>query len=348
MFKSVSYLFILIALFFSMLALYEPEPYYKGELSDHFDGSRFFDPLNSSPHKFGDFIKWKLGSTKAKWPKWIDIKAASNIQERVYGKELKVTWINHATVLLQTQGLNVLTDPVFSERTSPVKWAGPKRVHSPGISLDKLPPIDVVLVSHDHYDALDVPTLEMLWERDKPRIFAGLGVDAIVRKESELDIQLEVLDWWESASLAEDMVVYFTPVQHWSKRWIGDRNYTLWGGFVLESPYGNIYFSGDSGYTDYFKITRDKFEQFRLALIPIGAYAPRWFMAYSHINPEEAVQAFKDLNTDYALGIHWGTFQLTDESREEPIERLASARQSIDDGDNRFRVLEPGDTWWVE
>ncbi len=260
-----------------------------------------------------DVLKMRFGSEWAKWPDWVDSPAALKPIERVTGAESWVTVINHATVLIQSAGYNILTDPIFSERCSPVSFIGPKRVRAPAIAFEELPKIDVIVISHDHYDHLDLPTLKRLIARDNPQIFVGLRVGQYI--DSSL---VHELDWWESVQVAPDLKVTFVPTQHFSGRGLFDRFSTLWGGFVLETAAKKIYFGGDSGYAGHYKQTFEKFGPMDIALLPIGAYRPRDFMRYAHIDPAEAVKAHQDLHAKKSVAMHYGTFQLSAEPLNEP------------------------------
>ncbi len=263
-----------------------------------------------------------------------------------------ITWIGHSTVLVQMGGLNILLDPVFSQRASPVQFAGPKRHQAPGIALDKLPPIDLVLISHNHYDHLDKASVQALSKQatGSPLFVVPLGV-----KKWMLDQGIErvqQLDWWEKIALG-GLEVHFTPVQHWSARSLADRRATLWGGYALLAPDFHLYFSGDTGYSPDFKDTQQHFAPrqtpalgggFDLALIAVGAYEPRWFMKDQHVNPAEAVQVHLDLQAKRSIGVHWGTFDLTDESLDQPPIDLAIARQARGMPQHEFDVMAIGQT----
>ncbi len=257
------------------------------------------------------------------------------------------TWIGHATVLLQAGGLNILTDPIFSERASPVSWAGPKRKTLPALTLADLPHIDVVIVSHNHYDHLDLPTLQALnAQAGGPPLFVmPLGVGDWLRRHGIGHVAQ--LDWWQSMTVAGARL-HFVPVQHWSARSLFDRFETLWGGWVIEtgSEHGplKIFFTGDSGYSQDFADIRRRFGDMDIALIPIGAYAPRWFMRHQHVNPAEAVQVHLDLHAKRSLGIHWGTFELTDEALDEPPVALRQALRARAIDEQSFVTLPPGGT----
>lgn len=255
-------------------------------------------------------------------------------------------------MLVQAGRLNVLTDPMFSERASAVQFIGPKRAQPPGMALKDLPPIDVVLISHNHYDHLDKQSVLDLAARSAqagqtPTLFlVPLGVKAWF---TDLGIGNVVeLDWWEQ-HVHQGVAFNFTPVQHWSARGLGDRSQTLWGGYAVFAPDFHWYFSGDTGYSKDFADTRERFSArnaggFDLALIAVGAYEPRWFMKEQHVNPAEAVQIHKDLGAKRSVGVHWGTFSLTDESLDQPPKDLAQARQAQGLRDDEFFLMKIGET----
>jgi len=263
-----------------------------------------------------------------------------------------VTWIGHATVLVQLGGLNVLTDPMFSLRASPLSFIGPERAQKPGLWLHELPHIDLVLISHNHYDHLDDDSVAALVRQagGPPLFVVPLGLKAWFAKR---DItQVVELDWWQSHRLGEVEVV-LTPVQHWSGRGLTDRMATLWGGYALFSRELHLFFAGDTGYSKDFADIRDRFAErqgpaqgggFDIALLPIGGYEPRWFMQRQHVNPDEAVHIHRDLGAKASLGIHWGTFNLTDESLDEPPRALAQARRAQGVADSAFFTLAIGQT----
>lgn len=317
-------------------------PYYDGPRSDHFDGLRFFNPGSPTTDRgLADILRWRLGSRPAPWPRSV---AVSPVVPEPGVDRLRVTMVGHATLLIQAPGLNLLTDPVWSQRASPFRQFGPRRVTRPGIAFEDLPPIDAVLLSHNHYDHLDIATLARLHAEHRPLIVTPLGNDAIVRR-SIPDARLAVGDWGDSIALADGTEIGIVPANHWSARGAGDRRMALWGGFMLRTPAGLVYFAGDTGYGGgaIFRTMRERHGAPDLALIPIGAYAPRWFMGPQHVDPDEAVRILLDLDARQALGIHWGSFQLTDEPREEPVERLRQSleRRGIDPA--RFRPATPGE-----
>ncbi len=337
---------LIVAFFVTQYAMRFVTRYYHGPVSDHFDGRRFFLPNVPDPRGAFAVWRWSLTRKPAPWPRWLPVEQ-SMPPARVEGGELHTTFIGHATVLIQTQGLNILTDPVYSERMSPVAFAGPKRVRAPGVAFDHLPKIDVVTVSHNHYDHLDLATLKRLWERDRPRIVTPLGNDTIIRRAIP-EAQIVTLDWAQKAEIAPGMALHCLPAQHWSARWGWDRDYALWASFALTTPQGNVYLAGDMGYNAALmqEVGRE-FGGFRFALMPIGAYAPRWFMAHSHIDPADAVRAAQDLQAQHILAIHHGTIQLTDEALDAPVEELATALATQGMPPESFRALPVGASWQV-
>jgi L-ascorbate metabolism protein UlaG (beta-lactamase superfamily) len=323
--------------------------YYDGPVSDHFDGMRFFDVHGSAPKSFTDQWRWWRSGERQKWPEWAPSPHSDRPPARVDGPEWRISYVGHASLLLQTSGLNILIDPVWSERASPVSFAGPKRVNDPGIPFDALPPIDVALVSHCHYDHLDVETLSRLTAAHRCRVIAPLGNDTII-KNHDSAIETEAYDWHQHIDLGRGLNLSFVPTRHWSARGLTDRNKALWASFVIETPAGRIYHVADSGYGDgqHFRAARDRYGPFRLAVLPIGAYEPRWFMRDMHMNPAESVKAFRDCGAEFALGHHYGTFQLTDEAIDAPVTALEVARVHAEIEPERFRLLQPGQVWEVE
>jgi len=321
-----------------------PNRYYQGPISDHFDGRLFHLPGYTQDKSVRDRLRWMFGSDKARWPRHAPSPFADTPPARVAG--LRVTLVGHASFLIQVAGLNLLIDPVWSDRASPVAWAGPRRVNPPGIAWSALPAIDTVLVTHNHYDHLDLPTLARLRARQPARILAPLGNDKIIDAALGQGAT-EAMDWGESRVLSPQVTAFLRPAAHWSARGLRDRRMALWGAFTLATPSGIIHHIGDTGYGDggTFRAIRTEFGPPRLAILPIGAYAPRWFMRAAHMDPDEAVQAMQDLGAAQALGHHWGTFQLTDEPIEEPAARLSIARDKAGLAADRFPALRPGEVW---
>ena len=256
---------------------------------------------------------------------------------------IRVTMIGHASLLIQVAGLNILTDPIWSERASPVSFAGPKRVAAPGIAFDDLPPIDVVLISHCHYDHFDVATLRRLQVAHAPLFVLPLGNDTILRAAVPA-ARCVVGDWWDRLPIGEGITTTITPAYHWANRWPSDVRMALWAGHWLDTPAGAIWFAGDTAYGNgaIFGQIRERLGAPDVALIPIGAYAPRWFMAGQHVDPAEAVRIFGEVDAKQALGIHWGTFQLTDEARDAPQIALAEALDAATIPREKFVAAPPG------
>ena len=332
---------ILMALMLSACGVVSAKPY---PVNDHSDDSRFYN-RDGSDKGLSDISRflWESLWNESAWPEALPNPEPSEIPDRVE-QGIHTTYINHATVLIQVDGLNILTDPIWSERASPVTFAGPKRIRPPGVAIDDLPEIDLILISHNHYDHLDLDTLQRLWERDKPIIVTPLGNAALMARRG---ITAFARDWGESVGVREDVTVTVERVQHWSSRWSADTNRALWGGFTVSTPGGAIYFAGDCGYSNAFAATAAARGPYRLALLPVGAYEPRWFMKASHMNPAEAVQAFADLGADTAIGIHWGVWQLTDEGIEAPRDDLATALATAGIAPARFPALAPGEAMTV-
>lgn len=282
--------------------------------SDHYNGSHFFNPWGVNNKKsFWDVLKWKISGSAEKWPESVKNPPTQLLPRPSSG--FTVTWVNHSTFLLQTPHLNILTDPIWSDRSSPVSFAGPERVRAPGISWEELPKIDVVVISHNHYDHLDVETLLKLEKRDQPHFYVALGDKDWLSKKGLTNVS--EMDWWQVIE-RPNLRLTFMPAQHWSARSLWDKNESLWGAWGIEVEGKRIYHAGDTGLGPHFKETRERWGAPDLALLPIGAYRPRWFMKDMHMNPEDAVEAFKLLETKEALGMHFGTFQLTDEKWDQP------------------------------
>lgn len=259
---------------------------------------------------------------------------------------LRITWIGHATLLMQTPDTAILTDPVFSQRASPLSFLGPARKTPPAVALDALPPLDYILLSHDHYDHLDADTIPRLAEQHDPVFLTPLGVDTHLQKWGARHI--EALDWWQYIDLG-GWRFHCTPAMHFSGRGLLNRNSTLWAGWYLENPAHDltIYFAGDSAYADLFETIRARLGAPEVALLPIGAYAPRWFMEPVHMDPAQSLQAFLDLEARYFIPTHWGTFDLADELLQEPpaLIQQAAAEQGVAD---RLHVLDIGEQFSLD
>ncbi len=323
--------------------------YYSGPVSDHFDGTLFYNAGGSVPRGWRELLKWQLNDRGSRWPKSFDSPyAGATPHQRVDGADLHVTMVGHATMLLQVAGLNILTDPVWAKRVSPFRMIGPTRRNAPGIEFDDLPPIDVVLLTHNHYDHLDLDTLKRLQARHDPLVVTPLGNDTIARTVAPR-LRFAVGDWGDSVEIADGVTVHFEPCHHWSARGSRDRRMALWAAFVLETPAGRVYHIGDTGFHDgiHYREVFDKYGGFRLALLPIGAYEPRWFMRDHHQNPQEAVEGMRLAGIQFAVGHHWGVFRLTNEAIDEPPLALSDALAATDIHPDRFRALLPGEMWSV-
>ena len=316
--------------------------YYSGPASDHFDGLRFHSPGQPLPDRsLREVMRWRREGQRAVWPQRVAVTPAL---PPARSAAPRITMIGHASLLIQIAGVNLLTDPVWSDRASPLRFAGPKRVTAPGIAFEDLPPIDAVLISHNHYDHLDLHSLRRLHARHRPLMVMPLGTDAPIRKALR-DARLAVGDWHDRIALEGGVCVTLTPANHWSARGVRDRRMALWSGFWIDSPQGRVWFAGDTGYGDgaVFRDLRRRYGAPDIALIPIGAYEPRWFMSAQHVAPDEAVQIFTDVGAGQALGFHWGTFQLTDEARDAPPQHLKAALAAAGLAPERFIALHPGD-----
>jgi len=322
---------------------------YDGPVSDHFDGERFFNPGKPERKTFATVLKWYATRERQPWPAFSDLPQTDTPPGAVAGNGLRVGFVGHTSLLIQTQGLNILTDPVWSDRASPFTWAGPKRAHPPGIRFDDLPAIDVVLISHNHYDHLDLTTVARLWQRDRPRIVVPLGNDTLIRGRVP-QARIKARDWGEQMAIAPGLTVHLEPSHHWSARTPWDRNRALWAAFVLVTPGGAIYFGGDSGYGDgdHFRAAAARYGSFRLAILPIGAYEPRWFMADNHMSPEEAIKAWRDLGQPPMLPTHYAMFQMADDGYQAPLRDLRAAMRADAVAEGRIRPLATGEHWWVE
>jgi N-acyl-phosphatidylethanolamine-hydrolysing phospholipase D len=252
---------------------------------------------------------------------------------------IQITWIGHSTFLIQADGVNILTDPIFNDRSSPFSFGGIRRLVPPGLKLEDLPPIHVVMISHNHYDHLDKHTLERLGNR--PAYFVPLGVAQSLKRE-KIENVVE-LDWWQASSSA-GLKLNSVPVQHFSGRTPFDRNETLWSGWIIEGKTGKIFFAGDTGYSPVFKEIRGRFGPMKISIIPIGAYRPRWFMKPVHVDPPEAVRIHQDINSQQSIASHWGTFKLSDEPIGEPQRYLEKALKDVGLDEKKFIIMKFGET----
>jgi L-ascorbate metabolism protein UlaG (beta-lactamase superfamily) len=304
-----------------------------GEFPKHFDGKRYYNPNAPRVGGFRDLIRWKLSTRPERSPRFVSDVDQTIPLRRIEGPELRATFVNHSTVLLQQNGFNILTDPIWSERTSPLSWIGPRRHRIPGISWDDVPPIDTVLLSHNHYDHLDLPTLRRLAARGNSTFIVPIGVAKLLRSKNIGPVQ--ELDWGESHALPR-FTVHSVPALHFSSRGLFDRNRTLWCGYMIECHGRMVYFAGDTAFGPHFAQIRRKFGSPHLALLPIGAYLPRWFMSPVHMDPEGAVKAHEILGAKTSIAIHHGTFQLADDGIDTPKKELAACAP------DSFLILDNG------
>lgn len=314
------------------------------ELAYSFDGSRYQLDGHRGDAGFGEILKWQMNSKRARWPRWIENRPQTPPPLRNEGDGVSATWIGHSTVLVQVAGLNILTDPFLSLRASPTQLAGPRRVRAPGLLPEAMPPIDILLISHNHYDHLDLPALAALSRHHTPHVITPRGNARLIAKASQR-FRIDELDWYEHFD-AGGARITVTPAFHWSKRTPFNTNQALWGAFVIETEAGIIYFAGDTGFGGgvSFSDVRRRFGAPRLSLLPIGAYEPRWFMSPQHMNPEEAVAAHERLETGSSLAIHHGTIQLTDEAIDAPARALVEALDNRRIDRARFLLPDVGET----
>ena len=307
-------------------------------MSDHFDNRRFFNPVGPGVRPFSE-VPRMLREPRAPWPKSIPVQPS--VPPPLDGAAAVVTFIGHATFLIQTAAGNILTDPMYSQRASPLSWIGPHRVRQPAVRFDDLPLISTVLLSHNHYDHCDRATLRMLSKRFNPLVVTPLGNTRLVRSTG---IQrVDELDWWQTSTSGSHEIT-LTPAHHFSARTPFDRNRALWGGFAVRVGEARLYFAGDTAYGGFFKDIPRRLGPIDLALLPIGAYEPRWFMQSVHMNPADAVQAHLDLGAPHSVAMHFGTFQLTSEGIDEPPRALEEACRISNVDRSRFQILGFGES----
>jgi len=317
-------------------------PRYTGPISDHFDGERFHNLKRTHRARSKDARKWMANRKVGPWREYQNHPPGPSPPPRVGMGQLRVTFVNHSTVLIQMDGLNILTDPIWAARASPVSWVGPPRVRPPGLRIEDLPPIDWVIISHNHYDHLNTPTLKHLNRKFRPRFLTGLGNARLLNRHGIQNVT--EIDWWDTVSFSDEVKATGVPAQHFSARGLFDHNRTLWLGFVIEGPAGKVYFAGDTGVGPHIQQIRDRFGPLRLALLPIGAYKPRWFMRRVHLTPRDAVEASMTLEAQTSMGIHFGTFKgLADDSQDDPVNDLNKALKELDVSPERFWVLDFGE-----
>lgn len=320
-------------------------------VSDHCDGTHFFNPAGRlQALGFSQLPRWwwqRLVQRKhSPWPRTVPAPRRPVLPEGIPTGRIGVTFLGHSTFLLQLPGLNLLTDPVFATRAGPFGLLGPKRIRPAALRLGELPRIDVVLLSHCHYDHLDLAALRWLARQHRPVIVTTLGNRAWL--EARGVGGATELDWWESADATPALRVTCTPAQHFAARTPWDKNRTLWGGFMLRTAAGLVFFCGDTGWADHFAQVQARLGAPALSLLPIGAYEPRWFMRPVHMNPEESVRAHLALGSRRSVGMHFGTFNLTDEAIDEPVRALGAARAAQGVAEEDFTTLDFGETRLIE
>lgn len=342
-------LWIVVILCLALTALphFLDRVYYRGPETAHFDGARFFNPDGDDDHlpagrsRAGFIARRLLGDpTAPSWPGRVAVRP-SKPPARVEGEAMRVTWIGHATALVQTGGVNILTDPVWSDSAGPLGF-GPSRVAAPGVRFEDLPKIDLVLVSHNHYDHMDLATLKRLWQRDRPTIVSSLGNDSVI---GQAGVPTRALDWGQRIALRDDVGVVVTRNHHWSSRWFSDRNRALWSSFVVQLPGGNLFFAGDTGLGDgKWPAEAAALGPIRLALIPIGAFRfeEGQMESGSHIGPRGAIRVWDGLGRPFAMPIHWGTFRLSREAWDTPPRMLDAMLRCAGSDPARFAATTIG------
>ena len=310
---------------------------WEGPRTDHFDGKRFHS-LDPVEHSFGEWIRRMWQKHRGPWPAYADVPPGPKPPRRVSDGELRVTFVNHATVLVQMDGVNVLTDPTWAKRADPI--VGARRRRPPGLRFEDLPPIDAVLVSHDHHDHMDLPTLRGLSQRFGPLVVAGLGSARYLERH---DVgRARDLDWWQSIAIAPGVSVTAVPARHHARRGLFDADRRLWCGFVIAGPSGSVYFAGDTGFGSHFAMIAARFPRPRLALLPIGGFVPEWYMHPQHMSPNDAVRAARILGAGATVPIHFGTFPASDDGEREPVEKLREALEAAETPAPSFVVLANG------
>jgi L-ascorbate metabolism protein UlaG (beta-lactamase superfamily) len=334
-------LIIVIIVVFNIIGLIISGPKYTGPVTDHFDGKKFINPGAVKAKGFSEVLKWALNRKRGPWNEVANFSYGPKPAARV-DRGIKITFVNHSTFLIQANGLNILTDPVWSERTSPFSFLGPKRKRKPGIKFEHLPVIDLILLTHNHYDHLDIDTVRKIYKEHHPKIITPLGVKKFLEQKGVTGTC--DLDWWDEYEINDEIKIQATPAQHFSARGTFDRDATLWCGYVIKRKEGNIYFVGDTGYNEKtFKEIGERCSPIDIAFVPIGAYKPQWFMSPIHCSPEEAVKIHIDLNSKQSIAMHFGTFPLADEGGEEPVNDLKEALQKNNIPLEKFIVLKEGE-----
>ena len=341
--KILAIIFIIIVVFILVIIFFGwffSAPVYRGLVSDHFDGRKFHNPQGVLSMGFKSLIKWMRTREKGEWKELKDVPFGPPPKGKIEGDSIVVTFVNHSTFLIQTLGLNILTDPIWSERAGPVSFAGPHRMRPPGIHFEDLPTVDIILLTHNHYDHLDIETLKKLSAKYNPKIYTALGVGKFLEKNGINNI-IE-MDWWNEIGIDQGITLVCTPAQHFSGRGMFDRDRTLWCGFALKTDKGSIYYSGDTGFGDFFKEIAQRISPVRLSFLPIGAFKPQWFMSSIHTSPEDAVRIHQILKSSQSIGMHFGTFHLADDGMDEPEMTLKEVLKKDGIPESEFIAPEEG------
>jgi L-ascorbate metabolism protein UlaG (beta-lactamase superfamily) len=331
---------ILISIIFILKGIYSPN--YKGEISDHFNGTEFYSPYNKSEVKGIKFLlKWILHREKGVWNK---VSNLESVLKRNYINslgDLDIVFINHSTFIIRIDGITIITDPVFDKCVGLFGIYGPKRMQPTGLKINELMKVDLVLISHNHYDHLDIISLKKIFRIYSPKILTPLGVGNYL-KMNNINNYYD-LDWWDETEVNSEISIVCVPANHFSGRGLTDRNKTLWCGYIIKSKYGLVYFVGDTGYDEkLFKEIGKKFGDISLSLIPIGAFKPEWFMSPVHVSPEQAIKIHFDVKSIKSIAMHWGTFQLADDGMYEPKTLLDSLTDEM--GIENFIALKNGES----
>ncbi|MGC1243472.1 MAG: MBL fold metallo-hydrolase [Chryseosolibacter sp.] len=316
-------------------------PKYRGPVTDHFDGKKFLNPQNMKAKGGMEVFRWMISRKPGPWEENFVVHQSKHPLGH-FKDGIRITFVNHSTFLIQVDGLNILTDPVWSRRVSPFAWLGPKRMKLPGLRFEDLPRIHVVALSHNHYDHLDVQTMRMVFGAHHPRIIAPLGVKAFLEKE--FITGAAETDWWDELALDNGVKIQSVPAQHFSGRGFLDRDATLWCGYVFKTSFGNIYFAGDTGYNEVsFKEIPLRCGSIRVSMLPIGAYKPGWFMSPIHVSPEESIRIHKDVGSETSIAMHFGTFPLADDGQDDPANDLRIAMRANNLHAEEFLLFNEGE-----
>lgn len=329
-------LFILLVILIGYLLSCKP---YKGPISDHFDGKKFINPSRRPANGLKEVGEYGRKRKPDRWTIVRDPEYKTRTVPAPQRGKVQYTFINHSTFIIHIDGLNILTDPIWSERCSPFQFAGPRRMRPPGIAFENLPKIDLVILSHNHYDHMDKNTLKKIQQKHNPSYIVPLGLSPLMKKWGCKKV--EELDWWQETTF-QNLKIKATPANHFSSRGIFDRDKTLWSGYILESTASKIYYTGDTGYSDIFKEIGATEGPFDLSFIPIGAYKPEWFMSPIHISPDEAIQVHHDVRSRQSVAMHFGTFPLADDNPERSTSRL---RVLLEEDHSQFSIPKEGETY---